>query len=126
MEESKEQSAVIQETLVQCTEKLCTGISQDPLKVAQKLFECKFVSGAQVSSSRSPSTDSYHKASVLVEAIRSRIKTQSDFESLMRILDECTWLENEVKNLQEVYEKEAKRVATPTSDNNHVDGTKGE
>ncbi len=104
-------------TLVQCTGKLSNGISRDPVKVAQKLFELFLVSQAQVTKSLSQSKDEHTKASVLVNEItRSVGEFPERFETFLNILSECLWLQDEVKHVRRQYEEnKAKTEAIPAS-----------
>ena len=85
-------------TLVQCTEKLCSGISQDPLRVCLKLFENGLVADAQIRECQLESKDRYVKASVLVDVVTQKIGSfPSCFETFLTILEEFPWLREEVK-----------------------------
>lgn len=88
--------------IVECTTKLCTQISIDPLKVSQKLLEKGVVSEVQVRNSLSQHLDDYTKASMLLDVVTRQIQVFPEkFEALLCILGQIPWLEDVVELIKE-------------------------
>ena len=92
-------------TLVQCTEKLANGISQDPLYVANKLLEAGLVPPTLVSKMLLPSGENYCKATELVLQVMKVVEgSPQKFDVFMKILKDCYWLNDLVETVCGQYE----------------------
>ena len=92
-------------TLVQCTEKLARGISQDPLSMANKLLEAGLVPPTLVSKMLLPSGENYSKATELVlQVIKVVAGFPQKFHVFMKILKDCYWLNDLAETVCGQYE----------------------
>jgi hypothetical protein len=92
-------------TIVQCAERLTSGLSADPLKVSNKLLEVGMVPQRLVRTMQLPSKDDYDKATTLVSHVTGAVKNYpTNFHVFMEILAEFPWLTNLVKTVLEMYE----------------------
>lgn len=91
-------------TLAQCRDKLCNGLSQDPLTVCNKLFTKKLVSEAQVRDCQLQSKNDYWKASLLVDTASQKIEAfPNNFETFLDILQEFPHLQDVVEHMRKQY-----------------------
>lgn len=102
-------------TLVQCTDKLCNGIAQDPLAVCLKLFVNRLVSEAQVRNCQLESKDKYSNASELVSVVTGKVDSfPHHFEAILAILNGFPWLQDVVTYVRGQYEAKGGKAVDPT------------
>ena len=93
-------------TLIQCTESLTSGISQDPLKVASLLLEKGLVAPAQVRSAQLQGKDDHLKASQLVLHMIGKVEMFPEkFEVFLSLLDGLPWLQDVVECVRQKYKE---------------------
>ncbi len=93
-------------TLVQCAEKLTTGISQDPVKVAGMLLSRGLAAPAQVRSAQLQTKDDHLKASELVLHMIGKVEMfPENFEVLLELLNTLLWLQDVVTHIRRKYEE---------------------
>ena len=92
-------------TLVQCTEKLARGISQDPLVVATKLLEVGLVPPKLIATMLLPNKCDFKKAiDLLMQVMKIVQGFPQKFQGFMKILKDCCWLNDLVRMVSEQYE----------------------
>ena len=92
-------------SLVQCTEKLARGISQDPLVIANKLLEVGLVPPKLVRNMLLSSKTDYEKATELVMQLIKVIEGFSEkFDIFIKILKEFYWLNDVVEEVCKRYQ----------------------
>lgn len=90
--------------MVQCTEMLTNGVSQDPLKVASMLLSEGLAAPAQVRSAQLPTKDDHLKASELVLHMMGKVEMfPENFERILSLLDTLPWLQDVVKSVRRKY-----------------------
>ena len=95
-------------TLVQCTEKLAIGISQDPLVVATKLLEAGLVPPKLIATILLPNKCDFEKAIdllICMQVMKIVEGFPQKFEVFMKILKDCCWLNDLVRKQYEVAKK---------------------
>ena len=91
--------------MVKCFDMLISGVSVDPLVVANKLVEAGLVPPKLVSTMLLPSRDSYDKATELVLQVTKVVKSSPEkFEVFMSILNNFMWLDDLVESVYKQYE----------------------
>ncbi len=98
-------------TLSESTSLLAGGVSQYPLKVAQKCFEKRLISEHQIRSVQQQGKDDYQKASELVTSVTTKVQDFPEkFHVFMRILHEFPSLGDVVREVNEKYEGKKKNA----------------
>ena len=93
--------------MLACHDKLVTAIATDYLTIAGILLACGFISEEVSSKMLLPSSTPIEKATILVTALRERIKiAPQHFSELVRILSENTSTECIVSSLQSSFQGE--------------------
>lgn len=109
-------------TLLQCTEKLTNGISQDPLKVASLLLEKGLVAPAQVRSAQLQGKDDHLKASELVLHMIGKVEMfPENFEVFLSLLDSLFWLQDVVESVRRKHEENKAGVKSKSNRDLKVD-----
>ena len=92
-------------TLLACTDKLNASLSIDPLGIAGIFLAKGFISSNVESEMRVLALTKHHKASILVEAVRSKVKIDPrTFTAFVDTLSEQTWTRDVVKYLASAYQ----------------------
>lgn len=98
-------------TLVEYAEKLASGISADPLVVANKLLEARLAPPKLVRTMLLQSIDNYDKATKLVlEAVTIVESYPEKFRAFMNVLSDFLWLRDLVESVQKQYETNKRKM----------------
>lgn len=90
-------------------DQLINAISVDTQKVAEILQECEFISDENFGKSLRPSATPQEKATILVTAVREKIKNdQKRFPDLIRVFSEQALTKDIAEMLQSAYHNKSK------------------
>ena len=96
-------------TILTYQDKLINAISTDTLKIAGVLRECEFISDEITGKIVRTSSTSQEKASILLNAVRKKIKTAPKrFPELIRLLSEQMSTKDVAEMLQSAYQDKSK------------------
>ena len=96
-------------TILTYQDQLINAISADTLGIAGALRECEFVSDEVSGKILRPSSTPQEKATILVSAVREKIKTAPKrFPELMRVFSEQVLTKNIAEMLQSAYQDRSK------------------
>ena len=92
-------------TMVEHAERIISGISVDPLVVANKLLEARLVPPKLISTMLLSSKDGYDKATELVMQVMKAVEsTPEKFDVFLSILSNFLWLDDLVESVHTQYE----------------------
>ena len=102
---SSNESEAEYKAIINCHDKLVAAISADPLGIAGTLLAKSFIPPHVEERMRLADKTDRDKATILVEAIRDKIKiAPKRIDELIRILSEQEWTKDIKKILQSVYQ----------------------